>query len=46
MGMLSGALDQETLVYVLTLGVVEGFRHQGVASKLIDLTTQHAQQQR
>lgn len=38
-------LDQETAVYILTLGVAEGHRHLGIASQLIQRVVTHAQQQ-
>ena len=38
-------LDQETAVYILTLGVAEGHRQLGIASRLIQLVVAHAQWQ-
>ena len=35
-------LDQEAAVYILTLGVAEGFRHLGIASRLVAFVVQHA----
>ena len=36
-------LDQEEIVYILTLGVTEQYRHLGVASQLIMKVIQYAQ---
>ena len=41
--MLCRLLDQETVVYVLTLGVIDQYRHLGVASQLIQHVIAHAQ---
>ena len=38
-------LDQEEIVYILTLGVTEQYRHLGVASHLIQKVIQYAQGQ-
>lgn len=38
-------LDQETAVYILTLGVAEGHRHLGIASQLIQRVVAHAKRQ-
>ncbi len=46
MGLTSMLLDHDRCVYILTLGVVDGFRNQGIASQLIQLVTQHAQSMR
>ena len=35
-------LDQEAALYILTLGVAEGFRHLGIASRLVAFVVQHA----
>ena len=36
-------LDQEDIIYILTLGVTEQYRHLGVASQLIHKVIQYAQ---
>ena len=36
-------LDQEDIIYILTLGVTEQYRHLGVASQLIQKVVQYAQ---
>lgn len=36
-------LDQEDIIYILTLGVTEQYRHLGVASQLIQKVIQYAQ---
>ena len=38
-------LDQETVAYILTLGVTDQYRHLGIASQLIQKVVQHAQTQ-
>lgn len=38
-------LDQENIVYILTLGVTEQYRHLGIASQLIQKVIQYAQSQ-
>ncbi|KAL3133406.1 hypothetical protein ABBQ38_007274 [Trebouxia sp. C0009 RCD-2024] len=42
MGLESRLLDQEDIIYILTLGVTEQFRHLGVASQLIQKVIQYA----
>ena len=42
MGVSGSSWDNEVLVYILTLGVLKGFRNQGIASKLVNLVQQHA----
>ncbi|KAK9823261.1 hypothetical protein WJX72_001435 [[Myrmecia] bisecta] len=37
MGLSSRLMDQELVVYILTLGVVNGYRQMGVASQLVNL---------
>jgi len=38
-------LDQETVVYILTLGVTDQYRHLGIASQLIQRVIAYAQHQ-
>lgn len=42
LGLLSPVVDHDQVLYILTLGVVEGYRHQGIASALIQMVSQHA----
>ena len=42
MGLLSALLDHDLVVYILTLGVLEGFRHQGIAAALIRMSCHQA----
>lgn len=42
MGLGSKALDGAPLMYVLTLGVAEAWRHRGIASALLDAVHTHA----
>eukprot|EP00775_Hariotina_reticulata_P008011 gene8011-8209_t len=42
MQLLSPVLDHDHAFYILTLGVLEAYRHQGVASHLINSVCQHA----
>jgi GNAT superfamily N-acetyltransferase len=42
MGLLSMVLDHECVVYILTLGVVDGWQGRGIASRLIRLVSQYA----
>jgi hypothetical protein len=46
MGLLSLVLDHDSAVYILTLGVVDGWRGRGIASRLIRLVTQYAAETR
>lgn len=46
MGLLSGVLDHDRVLYIMTLGVVEGHRHRGIASTLISIACQHAYETR
>lgn len=41
MGLVSMLLDHDTVVYILTLGVIDGYRHQGIASSLIRMVVRH-----
>lgn len=45
MGLESRLLDQETVVYILTLGVTDQYRHLGIASQLIQRVIVFAQHQ-
>jgi ribosomal protein S18 acetylase RimI-like enzyme len=42
MGLLSPIVDHDLSLYILTLGVLEGFRGQGIASSLIQAACQRA----
>jgi len=42
MGLLGMVLDHDSVVYILTLGVVDGWRGRGIASQLIGLVSRHA----
>lgn len=42
MGLLSMVLDHDTVIYILTLGVVDAWRGRGIASQLIGLVSRHA----
>jgi len=42
MQLLSPVLDHDNALYILTLGVLEAYRHQGVASQLINNVCQQA----
>lgn len=46
MGLLSAVLDHDRVLYIMTLGVVEGSRHRGIASTLISIACQHAYETR
>ena len=45
MSMSCRLLDQETVVYILTLGVTDQYRHLGIASQLIQRVIVFAQHQ-
>jgi GNAT superfamily N-acetyltransferase len=42
MGLMSAVLDHDRVLYFLTLGVLEGHRHRGIASSLVATARQHA----
>jgi ribosomal protein S18 acetylase RimI-like enzyme len=42
MGLVSPVLDHDLVGYILTLGVLEGFRHQGIAASLIQMSCHQA----
>jgi len=46
MGLLSPVLDHDRVLYIMTLGVVEGQRNRGIASTLISIACQHAYEAR
>lgn len=46
MGLLSAVLDHDRVLYIMTLGVLEGHRHRGLASTLISIACQHAYESR
>lgn len=46
MGLLSPVLDHDRVLYIMTLGVVEGQRNRGIASSLISIACQHAYEAR
>lgn len=46
MGLLSGVLDHDPVLYVMTLGVLEAHRHRGLATNLIAIACQHAYETR
>lgn len=46
MGLLSAVLDHDRVLYIMTLGVIEGHRHRGLASTLIAVACQHAYETR
>ncbi|KAF8062074.1 MCC1 [Scenedesmus sp. PABB004] len=46
MGLLSGVVDHDSVLYILTLGVVEGWRHRGIAAALIAAVCAHAAEAR
>jgi hypothetical protein len=46
MGLLSGVLDHDPVLYVMTLGVLEAHRNRGLATNLIAIACQHAYETR
>lgn len=46
MGLLSAVLDHDRVLYIMTLGVVQGHRHRGLASTLIAIACQQAYETR
>lgn len=42
MGLLAAVYDHDRVLYFLTLGVLEGHRHRGIASTLVARACQHA----
>lgn len=46
MGLLSAVLDHDRVLYIMTLGVLQGHRHRGLASTLIAIACQHAYETR
>lgn len=42
MGLLSPVTDHDRVLYILTLGVMEGHRQRGIASTLVDAACRHA----
>jgi hypothetical protein len=46
MRLLSAVLDHDRVLYIMTLGVVQGHRHRGLASTLIAIACQQAYETR
>jgi hypothetical protein len=46
MGLLNAVLDHDRVLYIMTLGVVQGHRHRGLASTLIAIACQQAYETR